>query len=506
MTKQIVKNFFIVFITMVFIGNGGISYAQDIPLLGDVNDDASITIIDALLIARYYVGLSSAAFVSEAADVNADFSVTIVDALLVAQYYVGLISQFPGQTITGMEVVESDLVRNVDPQLESGELDSVAEGNNRFGFDFLQILKEEPGNLFFSPLSISYAFAMCYAGSGGATETEIAGVMHFTLPTDRFHNAFNALDTELTSEPLNPVPEMGKELKLYIANSIWGQKDYYFYPDFLDILAINYGAGIHTVDFNQYPEQCRVLINDWVSDQTEERITNLLPAGSITPLTRLVLTNAIYFKANWYSPFNEENTYDEDFYLANGSSITIPMMHKTETISYYEVSGQYQAVRLIYQGIKSNSMILILPAEGQLSTFESGFTYNTFNEIRQGMTTYRVILTFPKFSYEWGDTIKTLLQELGMTESFTADADFTGITNEERLFIGDVIHKSFVSVDEIGTEAAAATAVIMPGSAGPEPTPTPPPVVTMTVNRPFYFIIFNNNTQTILFLGRVSVP
>jgi serpin B len=243
-----------------------------------------------------------------------------------------------------------------------------------------------------------------------------------------------------------------------------------------------------------------------VSDQTEDRINNLLPEGSITPLTRLVLTNAIYFKANWLSPFEEENTYDENFYPADGNTVTIPMMHQTQTTRYYEVSGEYQAVKLNYMGTRSNSMIIILPAEGRLSSFESGFTNTIFNTIKQEMSTYRVVLTFPKFSYRWGESIAPFLKSLGMEVSFSGNADFTRITNEERLYIEDVIHKAFIAVDEIGTEAAAATAVIVPGGVGPGPTPEPPPLVTMTINRPFLFLICNDNTGTILFIGRVVTP
>jgi serpin B len=473
---------------------------------GDVNNDTDINIVDALLIAQYYVGLDLNNFNQEKADVDADGSITIVDALLVAQYYVGLISQFPAQIGSDIEVVKSDLQRNGDPQPDTGELESIVEGNNQFGFDFFGVIKDTPDNLFFSPISISYAFAMCYAGANGSTEAEISDVLHFTLPEDRFHNAFNALDLELTSEPDNPVPEMGEELKLTIANSTWGQKDYFFYPQFLDTLAVNYGAAMNTVDFMNEPEPCRQLINQWVSDQTEERIKDLLAPGSIDYLTRLVLVNAIYFKANWYYPFDEEDTYDEDFHLSDGSTTIAPMMHQTLKAYYYEIPGHYQAVKLNYQGMRKNSMIIILPAEGELNSFESAFTLGTFNEIKNGFSTYKVILTVPKFSYRWGDSIKPVLETLGMTESFSWDADFTGITNEERIFIGDVIHKAFVAVDEIGTEAAAATAIIMPGSVGPGPTPEPPPVVTMTINRPFYFLICNDNTQAILFLGRVLVP
>jgi serpin B len=506
MNKQIITITIIISIILIFVVSGFSLYAQTSPVKGDVNNDGTINILDALLIAQYTVGLSPNGFYTEAADVDGNDTINIVDALLVARYYVGLISQFPVQaTVGGVEVVKSDVNRNMSPQPAEGDLDAVVEGNNQFGFDCFRIIREQPDNIFFSPVSISYAFAMCYAGARGNTETEIARTLHFTLQGERFHNAYNSLDLTLTSEPANPNPDMGEDLKLHIANSIWGQKDYFFYPEFLDILAYHYGAGLNTVDFFTNSEQCRLLINDWVSNQTEERIKDLLPSGSVTPLTRMVLTNAIYFKATWYYPFDEDNTNDESFYLLSGNTSTIPMMHQILNTIYYEVAGQYQAVKLNYQGQRRNSMIIVMPAEGNYTSFENSFTYNIFKEIIQEMTAYRVILTLPKFTYRWGGTITSVLKSLGMTESFDSSlADFSGITNEEKLFISDVIHKAFVGVDENGTEAAAATAIVMTGSA-PNP-PTPPPAVTMTINRPFIFFIYNENTGTILFMGRVLEP
>jgi serpin B len=506
MCKQKISTIIVYSIIMFFLVFAFSSYAQTSPSSGDVNNDSTINILDALMIAQYGVGLSPAGFYPEAADVDGGGTINIVDALLVARFYVGLISRFPVQTTTGgVEVVKADVSRNMSPQPEEGELDAIVEGNNRFGFDCFRLIREQPSNIFFSPVSISYAFAMCYAGARGNTETEIARTLRFTLQGERFHNAYNALDLVLTSEPVNPNPDMGEDLKLHIANSIWGQKDYFFYPEFLNILAYHYGAGLNTVDFFTNSEQCRLLINDWVSDQTEERIKDLLPPGSVTPITRMVLTNAIYFKATWYYPFDEDNTYDESFYLLSGNTRPIPMMHQTLSTIYCEVPGQFQAVKLNYQGQRRNSMIIVLPGEGNYSSFENGFTYDSFKEIVEEMTAYRVILTLPKFTYRWGGTITGVLTSLGMTESFDASlADFSGITNEEELFISDVIHKAFVGVDENGTEAAAATAIVMAGSA-PNP-PTPPPAVTMTINRPFIFFIYNENTGTILFMGRVLEP
>lgn len=493
------KNIFIVSLwcfILFSLGNAAL-YSQN---YGDANDDSSINIIDALIVAQHYVGLNPDPFNAVNSDVDDQNGINIIDALLIARYYVGLITQFPVQTTTDMEIVQSDLERNMAPQIETGELNSVVEGNNRFAFDCFRQLKTEQTNLFYSPVSISFAMAMSYAGANGNTEAEIANAMHFTLSEDRFNNAFNALDLVLTSEPAIPNPEMGEDIELHIVNSTWGQKDYVFQTPFLDIIAVNYGAGLNIVDFSTNPNGCRLLINNWVSDQTQSKIKDLLPAGSIDSLTRLVLVNAIYFKAVWMLPFNEENTEDGPFYLQDGSVLTTPLMHHVLHTGYSEVPGQYQAVKLDYQGTKRNSMIIILPAAGQLTAFEDNLSYETFMGIYQGLGQYEVTLALPKFSYEWEKSLKPAFQSMGMTDAFNYQlADFSGITTMEQIFISDVFHKAFISVDEIGTEAAAATAVVFAGSSVPEK-------VTMTIERPFIFLIFNDDTNSILFMGRVLVP
>lgn len=476
-------------------------HAQTTPRYGDVNNDGSIDIVDALMTAQYYVGLIMTFAFPEAADVDGNGTINIVDALMIAQYYVGLISEFPvQQTLAGMEVVKSDLKRNPEPQPAAGELEAVVDGNNQFAFDCYREIKGQDGNLFFSPVSISFAFAMCYAGANGNTEAQIADTMHFTLPEDTLHNAFNSLDLVLTSEPANPNPDAGEDLKLHIANSTWGQMNYYFVPDFLDVLAYHYGAGMNTVDFKSNPENCRLLINDWVSDNTEQRINDLLPPGSIGTLTRLVLTNAIYFKANWLDPFDEAETRDGPFRLEGGGSVTVPMMNQVLTTSYCAAAGEYQAVKLAYQGTKKNSMIVILPAAGGLAAFENSLDTAKLAEILQSLGRYRVTLAMPKISYEWEDSLKGTLQSLGMTDAFIdSSADFSGINGERDLFIHDVLHKAFVTVDEKGTEAAAATAIIMGIT-------SIPPSVVMTIDRPFLFLIYNDDTGAVLFLGRVMQP
>jgi hypothetical protein len=339
-----------ILISLVFI-IGSILQAQQ---PGDVNNDGRIDIIDALKVARYYVGLTSDETGMDKADVDGNGRIDIIDALLIAQYYVGLITSFPAGD--GIGIVGSSLKRDMNPQLQTGELESIVGGNNLFAFDCYGKIKDTSDNVFFSPVSISFAFGMCYAGANGNTETQIASTLHFSLPEERLHNAFNSLEITLTAENPDPPEYAGEDLKLRIANSTWGQKDYYFVPEFLDILALHYGASMNTVDFQANPEACRLLINDWVFDKTEEKIEDLLPPGSIDSLTRLVLTNAIYFKANWLNPFDEANTGDGIFNRLDGGTTTVPMMRQSAIMGFCEVPGEYKAVKLPYQGTKETSI------------------------------------------------------------------------------------------------------------------------------------------------------
>lgn len=482
-------------------GTGLAVFGQSAGLWGDVNNDGAVNIVDALLTAQYSAGLQPPTFTATMSDVDGSGETNIVDALLIARYSAKLINVFP---VAGtVQTAQSTLARNTAPVLNSGELDAVVTGNNQFAFDCYKQLGS--GNLFFSPVSISFALAMCYAGANGNTETELAQTLHFTLPEERLHNALNALELKLTTPPATPSANNGDELILRIANSSWGEKTYTFVPQYLDTLATYYGAGLNLVSFRTAPENSRLLINDWVYQKTEQRIKDLLPPDSITDLTRLVLTNAIYFKANWYDPFDAAKTKTGTFQLLDGSSVNASLMYKMMTTGYYEVAGQYQAVKLPYQGTKKNAMLVILPAAGQFQSFESNFNLTTYQTILKNLSRYDVYLTMPKFTYEWSASLTSTLKSLGMKEAFIppaidgSGADFTGISSIRELFVSDVVHKSFIAVDEKGTEASAATAVILN-------LLSMPPQATMTINRPFLFTIYNEETNAILFFGRVMQP
>ena len=396
------------------------------------------------------------------------------------------------------DVVKSDQPRVTSPDVSPSDVTSLVEGNSSFAFDLYQALKAEDGNIFYSPYSISQALAMTYAGARGQTEQQMADTLQFTLSQESLHPAFNSLDIELGKRGEGARGKDGEGFKLHIVNAIWGQKDYKFLPAFLDVLAENYGAGLRIMDFVKEPEKSRITINDWVSDQTEDRIKDLIPQGMIDALTRLVLTNAIYFNAAWQYPFAEDMTADGTFYLLDGGEVTVPMMRQTESFGYTAGAG-YQAVELLYDGGEL-SMVILLPVRGNFRAFEESLQSGRVDDIITNLEHTQVALTMPKFEYESEFSLKNTLAEMGMPAAFSGSADFSGMTGEKDLFIAEVLHKAFVLVDEAGTEAAAATAVIMRETAMPaEP-------VEVSIDSPFIFLIRDIDTGAVLFIGRVINP
>jgi len=396
------------------------------------------------------------------------------------------------------EVLKSDKERITSPDVSTSEQALLVEGNSAFAFELYQALKGEEDNLFYSPYSISLALAMTYAGARGETAQQMADTLQFLLEQERLHPAFNWLDAELAKRGEGAAGKDGEGFRLNIVNAIWGQKDYEFLPSLLDVLAENYGAGLRILDFITETEKSRLTINDWVSDQTEGRIEDLIPQGAINELTRLVLTNAIYFNAAWECPFDEDMTADGLFYLLDGGQVTVPMMKQMESFGYTEGEG-YQAVELPYDGGEL-SMVILLPEAGKFEAFEETLNAQQVDAIISDLQYNEVTLTMPQFEFDSEFSLKDTLAEMGMPIAFSGGADFSGMTGNPELFISDVVHKAFVAVDEAGTEAAAATAVIM------ELTAVPEPPVEVTIDRPFIFLIRDIETGAILFVGRVLNP
>jgi len=399
------------------------------------------------------------------------------------------------------QVLVSELPRADVSDAMGDDLNQLAAANRTFTLDLYHQLETMDGNLFYSPYSISSALAMTYAGAEGKTAEEMAAVFHFLMEEDRLHPAFNALDQYLEGLAKQEIPDdMGEVFQLTIANAIWGQKDFHFESDFLDTLATNYGAGLRLLDYIQAPEESRVTINDWVSDQTEERIRDLIPQGAINSDTRLVLSNAIYFKATWLESFEESLTEDKIFHGLDGEEFITPMMSLGSDASfpYYQGDG-FQAVDLPYLGGQV-SMLVIVPDEGKFSDFEVNLNSEILDETIGNLAYQPMYLNFPKFEFETEISLATILAKMGMPSAFIDGADFSGMTGTKDLFISDVFHKAFVSVDEKGTEAAAATAVVMSLTSAPENP------LHLEVDRPFLFLIRDIQTNSILFMGRVVEP
>jgi serpin B len=394
------------------------------------------------------------------------------------------------------------------PTATGDDISVLVDGNTDFTFDLYFELKDAEGNFFFSPYSISTALAMTYAGARGETEQQMADTLHFMLPQERLHAAFSALENSIkehgrvTTTVQTPEGEITQEevdaFRLNIANALWGQKDYSFLSEFLDLLQAYYGSGLNTLDFTNEPEESRLEINQWASDQTEGRIKDIIPPGIINASTRLILANAIYFNANWQHKFTESATRNDDFYLLDGSTVTVPMMHQEENFSYTE-GDNYQAIRLPYLGDEF-AMTILLPGEGQFEDFENSLDTQMLKDITAKLESQRVDLTLPRFQFESSFRLNQALSDMGMPKAFSDGADFSGMTGNMDLYIGAVLHKSFVAVDEKGTEAAAVTAVIVVASL------PPPATINFTADRPFIFLIQDIETGSILFIGRVMNP
>lgn len=398
----------------------------------------------------------------------------------------------------GATLAKSDKPRDAQPSLSFDDAATFGRDNQAFALDlYAELDKQQPGNLFFSPYSISTALAMAYAGAEGDTATEMASALHFTLSPPTLHIAFNATGSALEQRPHQLVhtdpatPPTGDGFQLHLENQAWARQGLGFADRYLDILATNYGAGVFTLDFSD-PEAARTIINGWVSDRTEQRIPHLLPPDALGTNTQLVLTNAVYFKASWLDDFDPQLTASASFHGEQGDS-DVSMMHYSGQAQYAMVGG-YQAVARRFLS-PSVQMLLILPPAG-----ESTGTFNVarLTEIRAALMPYQVDLSLPKWEFESANTLKQPLRNLGMNAPFDEGADFSGITGMRGLSINQIYHNAFVTVDEHGAEAAAATAVVFADASGGLDQ------ATITFDRPFIFLIYDEPTAQILFLGRVT--
>jgi serpin B len=370
---------------------------------------------------------------------------------------------------------------------------AVVKGNTQFALELYGKLRQQDGNLFLSPYSISTALAMTYGGARGQTAEQMARTLHFDLPGEKLHPAMGALIQEI-----NGTGEKKRGYQLTTANALWGQKGYPFNADFLKLNKDSYGAGLNDVDFIGATEQARLTINAWVEKQTQEKIKDLLKQGMLTVDTRMVLTNAIYFKGDWVSQFKKDATRDESFFVTADKQVKAPLMHQKGHFNYLE-GAAFQALELPYLG-KELSMVVLLPKKKDgLAALEKGLSVAGLGSTLRGLRPTEVVVTLPKFKVTAAFSLKKTLSEMGMAGAFTAGADFSGIASKGSLRLADVIHKAFVDVNEEGTEAAAATAVKVEDKSKPV-------IPDFRADHPFLFLIRDTRSDSILFLGRLVEP
>jgi serpin B len=374
----------------------------------------------------------------------------------------------------------------------------VADGCNRFAFDLYAHLLRQEGNLFFSPYSISTALAMTSAGARGQTADQMVDVLRFPKDLRAHPASLHAACAGLQND-LNAAGAKGA-FDLAVANRLWGQKGYEFLPDFLALVEKNYGAGIEQVDFARATEAARQTINAWIEKQTRDKIKDLLKPGVLDAMTRLVLTNAIYFKGKWASEFDKKLTRDEDFFVTPEKKVTAPLMRRTAEFGYFD-GGEMHALELAYQGDRLAMVVLLPKSKDGIEGLEAALTPNMLEGTCAGLRRREVQVALPRFKTTAEFSLKDPLVAMGMTDAFDpAKADFSGMSGKKDLFISAVVHKAFVDVNEEGTEAAAATAVVARMTAVAEP----PPV--FRADHPFLFLIRDTRSGAILFLGRILDP
>lgn len=373
------------------------------------------------------------------------------------------------------------------------DMTQLAQDNNAFALDLFQQLRAEPGNLFFSPYSISTALAMTAGGARGTTEKQMSAALHFSLDRQRLHPAFADLQATL-----NKIQKSGR-VQLNIANSLWPHTKHPFLADYLDLTRRCYGVGITPLDYEHAADAAAASINRWVENQTRGKIKNIIPPGTLDALTRLVLVNAIYFKGNWEHPFQKEYTQSALFLLATGMEVPAPLMHQSRECRYGAADG-LQLLELPYAGDELSMLVLLPEKTAGLANLEKNLTAAQLRVWTLRLRRLEVNVFLPKFKMTAKFELSRVLAALGMKDAFSDTADFSGMDGRRDLFISAILHKAFVDVNEEGTEAAAATAPVLSIMAVRAAPPT------FRADHPFLFLIRENSTGSILFFGRVADP
>ncbi|MGD0294756.1 MAG: serpin family protein [Terracidiphilus sp.] len=373
------------------------------------------------------------------------------------------------------------------------DLYAVVDSNNQFAIDlYRKINAQDTGkNIFVSPFSVSTALAMTFEGSRNKTRTQMANVLHLDMPDAARQTGFSTLLADTKAGP-------GKHYKLNVANALWGQKGYTFEAAFLNATGKFYGGALKSVDFAGNTEGARVEINTWIEDHTAKMIRDLIPKGALDTDTPLVLTNAIYFKGTWASQFKPIATKVEPFNVSKTVKVQTPMMRQTGHFRFIKENG-VAAIELPYAD-DDLSMIAILP-DGDIDKMGAGLSLDQIKQLGVDMFSQEVDVYLPRFKMEAGYGMGGMLSEMGMPDAFSVKlADFSGMTGRPNLYIGKVIHKARIEVNEEGSEAAAATGVVMVEKAMMMEK------AVFRADRPFIFMIVHNKTGAILFIGRLSNP
>jgi len=385
----------------------------------------------------------------------------------------------------------------------------VADGNSHFALQLYRKLRDDKGNLFFSPYSISTALAMACAGARGSTHEQMAQVLYFPTSEEAMEK-LNADQAPMTQEQFvqvfgKMIEDLnarggGDKYELHVANALWGQKNYKFMPAFVGFVEKQYGGTLRNVDFVVTAEQARQTINTWVDKQTNGKIEDLIGPGVLDAMTRLVLTNAVYFKGNWASQFEKDQTQDQPFTLVDGTKVQVPMMNQQTRFGYAEADA-LQVLEMPYKGQELSMVILLPKPTDGIKRLEQELAAENLAKWLSAVRRRKVIVSVPRFKMTGKFGLAQVLQSMGMTDAFTEKADFSGMTGNRDLFISAVIHQAYVDVNEEGTEAAAATGVVVGvTSIGPDTTPI------FRADHPFLFLIRDKTTGNILFLGRVMDP
>ncbi len=377
------------------------------------------------------------------------------------------------------------------------ETEETARHNNEFAFATLTGLEREDENLFFSPYSISSALAMTYAGATGKTATEMADVMNYYVNKENNNSGFHQLNNTLQQAK-------GENTELNIANALWVQQDFSILPEYLNNITQYYDAPVKKLSFKNdiEIEKSRKEINNWVADETRDKIQDLIQPGILSQLTRMVLTNAIYFKAGWQHPFDASKTEKAPFYSDNGKEISSDFMHQTGSFRYFE-DEKYQAVELPYDN-GNYAMLIVLPVKNNMKElFSKNISNQDVEDMLNKSGSARINLYIPKFKLTSTLQLGNTLSDMGMKDAFSKNADFSGINGKKNLYIDAVIHKAFVGVEEKGTEAAASTAVVMSLKSA---MPVEEKPVLFRADHPFLFLIRERSSGCILFMGKLSDP